>query len=52
MFCDDALIEHRAAVSDLLGKLMSAKDAETGQGFSDRELRSQVLALMVAGHEV
>ncbi len=37
--------------ADLLGMLMEAKDEETGEGMSDRQLRDEVLTLMVAGHE-
>jgi len=36
---------------DLLGMLMEAQDEETGQGMGDRQLRDEVLTLMVAGHE-
>jgi len=37
--------------ADLLGMLMEARDEETGAGMSDRQLRDEVLTLMVAGHE-
>ncbi len=37
--------------ADLLGMLMEARDEETGDGMSDRQLRDEVLTLMVAGHE-
>lgn len=36
---------------DLLGLLLSARDEETGQGLSDRELRDQMLTFIAAGHE-
>jgi cytochrome P450 len=36
---------------DLLSMLMMARDAETGQGMSDRQLRDEVMTLMLAGHE-
>ena len=38
--------------SDVLGHLMMARDAETGQGLSSEELRDQVMTLLLAGHEV
>ena len=31
---------------------MTARDAETNEGFTDHELRVQVFTLMVAGYEV
>lgn len=37
--------------ADLLGMLMEARDEETGEGMSVRQLRDEVLTLMVAGHE-
>lgn len=37
--------------ADLLGMLMESQDEETGEGMSDRQLRDEVLTLMVAGHE-
>jgi len=36
---------------DLLGLLLAARDEETGQGMSDRELRDQVATIFTAGHE-
>lgn len=36
---------------DLLDMLMSARDAETGEGMSATQLRDEVLTLIVAGHE-
>jgi cytochrome P450 len=35
---------------DLLGMLLSAKD-ETGRGMSDRQLRDEVMTLLLAGHD-
>lgn len=35
---------------DILSLLMAAKD-ETGQGMSDRELRDEMMTLLLAGHE-
>ena len=37
---------------DLLGNLMSAVDEETGEGLSNKQLRDQIMSLLVAGHEV
>ncbi len=36
---------------DLLGLLMSARDEETGQAMTDRQLRDEVMTLLLAGHE-
>lgn len=36
---------------DLLGRLLAARDPETGEGLGDVELREQVMALFVAGTE-
>jgi cytochrome P450 len=38
--------------ADVLGKMMMARDEETGQTMTDKELRDQVMTLMLAGHEV
>ena len=38
--------------TDLLGKLMVARYEETEEGATDEELRTQVLSLLIAGHEV
>lgn len=35
----------------LLSLLMNARDDETGQGMSDRQLRDEVLTFLLAGHE-
>ena len=37
--------------TDLLDLLMAAEDAETGTRMSDRQLRDEVLTLLLAGHE-
>src|SRR6218665_1340628 len=44
---------HRGAHSteDLLAMLMEARDADTGEGMSDRQLRDEVMTLVLAGHE-
>src|SRR5206468_4232594 len=36
---------------DVLSMLLAARDEETGQGMTDREIRDEVLTLLVAGHE-
>jgi cytochrome P450 len=37
--------------ADLLTLLMKARDAETGQGMSDTEIRAQIATIFTAGHE-
>lgn len=39
--------EHR----DLLSMLMFSKDEETGESMDDRQLRDEVMTLLIAGHE-
>src|SRR4029079_1384323 len=36
---------------DLLSMLLAARDEETGEGLSDKELRDEVMTLLLAGHE-
>jgi cytochrome P450 len=36
---------------DLLALLMEARDEQTGQGMSDKQLRDEVVTLFLAGHE-
>jgi cytochrome P450 len=36
---------------DLLALLMEARDEDTGEGMSDKQLRDEVITLFVAGHE-
>lgn len=36
---------------DLLGLLMAARDPETGEAMTDRQLRDEALTMMLAGHE-
>ena len=36
---------------DLLSMLLSTRDEETGEGMTDRQLRDEVMTLMLAGHE-
>jgi cytochrome P450 len=48
------IAERRRASSpgaDLLGMLMSARDEETGEGMTDRQLRDEVMTIFLAGHE-
>ena len=40
-----------APQGDFLAMLMAARDEETGQGMSDKQLRDEVLTFFVAGHE-
>jgi len=42
--------QERAERSDILSLLLAARD-EQGQGMSDRELRDELMTLLVAGHE-
>jgi cytochrome P450 len=37
--------------SDLLGMLMEARDADTGDALGDEELRDEVMTMVLAGHE-
>jgi cytochrome P450 len=39
------------ASDDLLGILMSARDADTNEAMNDRQLRDEVMTLMLAGHD-
>ncbi|MFE6686075.1 cytochrome P450 [Streptomyces sp. NPDC057743] len=52
------LIEERRAAgvpeggaNDLLDMLLAARDADTGQGMTDRELRDEIITTFAAGHE-
>jgi cytochrome P450 len=36
---------------DLLSALLAARDEETGEGLDDRQLRDEVMTLLLAGHE-
>jgi cytochrome P450 len=38
-------------IDDLLGMLMDAKDEDTGEAMTDRQLRDEVITVFVAGHE-
>jgi cytochrome P450 len=37
--------------NDLLSRLMSARDPETGEAMDDRQLRDEVMTMFLAGHE-
>jgi cytochrome P450 len=49
------LIEQRRregkSYGDLLDMLLEARDADTGEGMSDKQLRDEVLTIFAAGHE-
>lgn len=51
----DELVRQRRADggerNDLLAMLLEARDAETGEGMSDAQVRDEVLTLLLAGHE-
>ena len=36
---------------DLLSMVLAARDEETGEGMTDRQIRDEVLTIMLAGHE-
>jgi cytochrome P450 len=50
-----ALIDERrhsgSGRDDLISMLLSARDPETGEGMTDRELRDEVMTFFLAGHE-
>ena len=53
-FVADLLATRRAETverSDLLAMLLAARDPETGEGMSDRQLRDEILTIFTAGHE-
>ncbi|MDQ3702453.1 MAG: cytochrome P450 [Chloroflexota bacterium] len=41
----------QANAGDFLGLLLEARDADTGEGMSDRQLRDEVMTVFLAGHE-
>lgn len=50
----DIIAERRRAPDahpDLLGMLMAARDEDTGEGMDDKQLRDEVMTLLLAGHE-
>lgn len=51
---DEIIAEHRRHGEDrgdLLSMLLLARDEETGEGMSDRQVHDEVLTLLLAGHE-
>jgi cytochrome P450 len=40
-----------AAKNDLLGRLLAARDEETGSGLSSKEIRDEIITIFMAGHE-
>lgn len=40
-----------AATDDLLAMLMEARDPDTGEGMSDRQLRDEIMTFILASHE-
>lgn len=49
------LIAHRrkqgVGDNDMLDRLLAARDAETGEGMSETQLRDEIVTLLLAGHE-
>jgi cytochrome P450 len=43
--------QHNTDTGDLLSMLMLARDEETGESMNDRQLRDEVMTLLLAGHE-
>jgi cytochrome P450 len=43
--------QHQNAVDDLLSMLLEARDKDTGEGMSDKQLRDEVMTIFLAGHE-
>ena len=43
--------EHPGETGDLLATLIEARDENTGQGMSEKQIRDEVLTLFLAGHE-
>ncbi|MCY4626669.1 MAG: cytochrome P450, partial [Acidobacteria bacterium] len=42
---------HGDGSGNLLGRLFAARDEETGEGMDDRQIRDEVVTLILAGHE-
>ncbi len=40
-----------SGADDFLGRLMDARDEETGAAFTDRQLRDELMTMLIAGHE-
>ena len=50
----DLITAHRQSqqdTPDLLSVLLGVRDEETGEGMSDRQIRDEVITLLLAGHE-
>jgi cytochrome P450 len=43
--------QHNEDMGDLLSMLMLARDEETGEAMNDKQLRDEVMTLLLAGHE-
>jgi cytochrome P450 len=43
--------DSRRDEADLLSMFLSARDEETGEGMTDRQLRDEVMTMLLAGHE-
>ncbi|HEY0320787.1 MAG TPA: cytochrome P450 [Pyrinomonadaceae bacterium] len=43
--------KNNGAGDDLLGMLMSARDEETGEGMTDKQLRDEAMTIIAAGYE-
>jgi len=43
--------EEGTGTGDLLSMLLEVKDADTGEGMNDRQLRDEVMTIFLAGHE-
>jgi cytochrome P450 len=44
-------VQEEREPADLLDILMQARDEETGEGMSDKQLRDEVMTIILAGHE-
>jgi cytochrome P450 len=42
---------HHREESDLLSMLMNARDADTGEGMSNKQIRDEIMTIFLAGHE-
>jgi cytochrome P450 len=50
----EIIAEHKntsTSSSDLLGMLIAAQDADTGERMTDKQLRDEVITLLIAGHD-
>lgn len=51
-FIYESIAEHRAnEKKSLLAKFIAARRKESGEGMTDRELRDEIITLLLAGHE-